>query len=361
MGQAAKAREKLVLWSRSDEHAHKGAVLDIDTGVLRRDHVLVLRSPQVEVMLGLGGTAGALMDFAHKGETCDDPLLDTCSEADRAIARGDLARSRALGVPDVIATIEDRALRRLALVEYVLGKASADDPVHPGYPKGDPEGRGGQFRPKDTTGEDKQSDAKESEAQESTEAKLKRLKALREFRAAAQTALVLIRTAPLEGVPVVDVGVSIEALVELGRIAIELGNDEDEINKAIDFVKHGPYTLDQLRVDQNDKEFSSFNAFKKTSLAELLQKEYGSAGDGKEYHHIVEQGGANEDNFTAEELHSTKNIVPLPDPIHDLVSAEYSKEYEKTGITVRQWLQTQPFDKQYEYGLDVLTKLGILK
>jgi hypothetical protein len=328
--------------------------------VLRRDHVLVLRSPQIEIMLGLGGTAGALMEFADKGETRDDPLLHTSYEADQAIARGDLARSRALGVPDIIATIEDRALRRLALVECVLGKASPDDPVHPGYPKGDPEGRGGQFRPKDAPGDATQSDAKESEAKESTEQKLKRLRALREFRAAAQAALVLLRTAPLEGVPGVDVVASIEALVELGGIAIELGNDEDEINKAIDFVKHGPYTLDQLRVDQNDEEFSSFDAFKKTSLEEHLLRRY-PGKTGNEYHHIVEQGGANEDNFTAEELHSTKNIVPLPDPIHDLVSAEYSKEYEKTGITVRQWLQTQSFEKQYEYGIDVLRKLGILK
>ena len=187
------------------------------------------------------------------------------------------------------------------------------------------------------------------------------MKALREFRATAQAALVLLRTAPVEGIPGADVVATIKALVDLGRIAIELGNDEDEINKAIDFVKHGPYTLDQLRVDQNDKEFSSFNAFKKTSPAEFLLKEYGSAGDGKEYHHIVEQGGANEDNIPAQELHSTENIIPLPGPIHDLVSAEYSKEHDESGITVRQWLQTQSFEKQYEYGLDVLRKLGILK
>lgn len=360
MGQAAKAEEKFVLWSKSDEHSHRGAILDIDTGVLRRDHVLVLRSPQIEIMLGLGGTAGALMDFAQTGETRDDSLLDTCNEADRAIVQGDLALSRAFGVPDLIKTIEDRALRRLALVECVVRKASPDDPVHPGYPKGDPEGRGGQYRPKDTTGEANQSDAKESDAKESTEAKLKRLKALREFRAAAQAALVLIRTVPLEGVPVVDVGVSIEAAIELGRIAIELGNDENEINKAIDFVKHGPYTLDQLRVDQNDEGFSSFDAFKKTSLEELLLRRYpGEAGE--EYHHIVEQGGANEKNIPAEELHSTENIIPLPGPIHDLVSAKYSSEYDKMGITVRQWLQTKSFDEQYQYGLKTLRELGILK
>ena len=357
MGQARRTREKF------DRHARQGIVLDINTGVLRRDHVLVLRSPQIEITLGLGGTAGALMDFAQNGETRNDFLLDTCDKADRAIACGDLVQSRALGVPDVIAEIEAPSLRRLALVECFLGKASADDPVHPGWPARTEGGRGGQFRPKSDPGEAEGSEAKDSkepDAQESTEAKLKRLKALREFRAAAQAALVLLRTASLEEIPGVDVVATIEAVAELGRIAIELGNDEDEINKAIDFVKHGPYTLDQLRVDETDQGFSSFDAFKKTSPGELLLKRYpGQAGN--EYHHIVEQGGANDKNIPAAKLHSTENIIPLPGPIHDLVSADYSMQYDTAGITVRQWLQTQPFDKQYEYGLKELRNLGILK
>ena len=350
MGQAGGTRGKF------GRHTREGTVLDLNTGMLRRDHVLVLRSPQIEITLGLGGTAGALMDFAQQGETRNDPLLDTCNEADEAIRRGDLVQSRALGVPDVIATIEDRALRRLALVECFLDKASPDDPVHPGWPARTEGGRGGQFRPKDATDE-----AEGSEAKESIEANLKRLKALREFRAAAQSALVLLRTAAVEEIPGVDIVATVEAVAELGRIAIELGNDEDEINKAIDFVKHGPYTVDQLRVDENGEGFPSFDAFKKTSLEELLLKHFGPAGDGKEYHHIVEQGGANEDNIPAEELHSTENIIPLPGPIHDLVSAKYSKEYDEAGITVRQWLQTQSFDEQYKYGLKVLRDVGILK
>lgn len=45
-------RDKFVLWSKGNKHAREGTVLDIDTGVLRRDHVLVLRSPQAEITLG---------------------------------------------------------------------------------------------------------------------------------------------------------------------------------------------------------------------------------------------------------------------------------------------------------------------
>lgn len=42
----------------------------------------------------------------------------------------------------------------LRLGKSVFGKAAADDPVHPGWPGGTSGGRGGQFRPKDSSGRD---------------------------------------------------------------------------------------------------------------------------------------------------------------------------------------------------------------
>jgi hypothetical protein len=344
-------REKFVLWSKSDKHKREGAVLDIDTGLLRRDHVLVLRSPQAEITLGLGSTAAALMDFAQKGATRDNSLLKACDQADQAIARGDLETSRDLGVPDVIATIENRVLRRLALVECFLGKASPDDPKNPGWPAGTPGSLGGKFMPKD----------KSSEGLANTAQKLKRLKALREFRAALQVALVAVTTVPLEGVPGVNVAVSIRAAVELGAIAVELGNNEIEINRAIEFVEKGPYALDQLQVGGNGDTFSSFDDFKKISFAEAILKAYRAAGPGKEWHHMVEQGGDNETNFSPEQLQSTKNIIPLPGPVHDLVTAEYAKEYDHSGVSVREWLSGQSFEAQWNEGVKILRTLGIVK
>jgi hypothetical protein len=41
-----------------------------------------------------------------------------------------------------------KAILALAEPDYVQ-KASADDPQHPGWPAGTPDGRGGKFRPKD--------------------------------------------------------------------------------------------------------------------------------------------------------------------------------------------------------------------
>ena len=347
----ADTREKFVLWSKTDKHRREGTVLDIDTGVLRRDHVLVLRSPQAEIMLGLGASSAALMEFAKTGDTRDDPLLAACGEADQAIACGDFAATRDLGVPDVITTIDNRALRRLALVECFLAKASPDDPLHPGYPAGAPDGRGGQFMPKD------QSPAALAVAAQ----KLKRLKALREFRAALEVALVVITTAPVEPIPGANVAASIRAAVQLGAIAVSLGNDEIQINRAIEFVEKGPYTLDQLQVAGNGDTFSSYDDFKKASLMEAMLKAYGAAGPGREWHHLVEQGGSNETKFSPEQLQSTNNIIPLPGPAHDLVTAEYAKEYDESGVSVREWLSGQSFEAQRDEGIKILRSLGIVK
>lgn len=333
-------------------YTYRGRLLDIDTGVLRRHRVLVQRTPVLDVYLALGTGAGQLLDFAFDDRTDRKGGFGSCDAADQAIAEGDLAKAQALGVAAQLAAIDERPLRRLALAEAKLRKASPDDPVRPAWPAGTPGSLGGKFRPKDTS----------AAAQEATEQKLKRLEGLREFRAAVQVAFVVIRTAPLEGIPGENVVASIAAVVELGRIAIELGNYEHEINQAIEFVHKGPYTLDQLRVDPNDERFSSFGAFKKVSpAAEEIDKRYPMADRGNEYHHIVEQGGDNATNFSAEQLHSTTNIIPLPGPIHDLVTAEYAKEYDKSGKTVREWLQGQSFANQRTEGLNILRGLGFLK
>lgn len=96
-------------------------------------------------------------------------------------------------------------------------------------------------------------------------------------------------------------------------------------------------------------------------MMEAMLRAYGAAGPGKEWHHMVEQGGDNRTNFSPEQLHSTKNIIPLPGPIHDLVTAEYAKEYDESGKSVREWLSGQSFDAQYDEGVKILRRLGIVK
>jgi hypothetical protein len=321
------------------DHVAEGRLVDLNTGIVRRDHVLVQRAAGADLFIGFGALAGRALDFAFE----DGDVEGDFGEGQEEVLR-------ASGV-EKLAAIEDRPLRRLALLEASLEKAAVDDPVHPGYPAGAADGKGGQFRPKDGS----------TAAKETTTQKLKRLKALREFRAAIGAAMVLVTTAPLEAAPGIDVAATIRAAVELGRIAIELGNDEREINRAIEFVQKGPYTLDELRVDEDDVSFSSFDAFRKVTPAELIVRRYPMTEFGSEYHHIVEKGGDNAVNFSQEQLQSTRNIIPLPGPLHDLVSAEYSKEYDDSGKTVREWLSGQSFEDQWNEGVKILRSLGIVK
>ena len=339
--------------SRFNGRKSKGRLVDVNTGALRRDHVLVQRTPGVELFIGFGRGAGQALNFAFEGETNGDPFFASCEAADQALMAGDLSRARQLGAPHELAEIGDPHLRRLALVETMIRKARADDPDHPGWPAGTEGGRGGKFRPKDLS----------AEAKETTEQELERLNARREFRIAASAILRLAVTAALNVVPGAGEVADVEELIELGRTAIELGNAEREVNAAIDFVKKGPYCLDDLRMSPDDQSFSSVDAFKKISLLSIeLMKRFGNATPGSEYHHIVEQGGDNETKIPAEQLHSTKNIIPLPRLLHELVSAAYSEKSKKDSTkTVREWQQTQSFDEQQKFGIETLQEIGILR
>ncbi|RKH42273.1 SitA5 family polymorphic toxin [Corallococcus sicarius] len=92
--------------------------------------------------------------------------------------------------------------------------------------------------------------------------------------------------------------------------------------------------------------WSSFSGFKKAR---------GPAGKNKEWHHIVEQTPGNVKRFGPPALHNTENIIPLDKSLHTDVSAFYSSIRRTiTGsstLTVRQWLSTQSYEAQRDFGL----------
>jgi hypothetical protein len=94
------------------------------------------------------------------------------------------------------------------------------------------------------------------------------------------------------------------------------------------------------------KAWGSFSGFKSAM---------GSAGNGKEWHHIVEQTPGNVKRFGGEFLHNTENVTALDKALHTRISAFYSsKSWKITGsraLTVRQWLSIQPYEAQREFGL----------
>jgi hypothetical protein len=142
----------------------------------------------------------------------------------------------------------------------------------------------------------------------------------------------------------------------------ELKKLKIDADAAIEFVKHGPYSLEELQVSSNYEEFSSYGDFiKDAAYMALLVKRFGGAGSGNQYHHIVTQGGTNENKIPQARLQNTDNVIPLPTLLHEAVNGDYSSRWENTNMTKYEWLQTQPYDVQREDGLKILRKLHILK
>jgi hypothetical protein len=107
------------------------------------------------------------------------------------------------------------------------------------------------------------------------------------------------------------------------------------------------------RVEELGQGFNSFRAFKRAM---------GPAGQGQAWHHIVEQTSTNVQRFGAETIHNTENLIRLPHgagSIHARISGYYSSIRPFTGgRTVRQWLSTQSYKAQYDFGINTLRNFG---
>lgn len=92
-----------------------------------------------------------------------------------------------------------------------------------------------------------------------------------------------------------------------------------------------------------------------------LKNALGSAGEGKEWHHIVEQTSGNVERFGPHAVHNTQNVIPLEKELHAQVSAFYSRKRffitNSESLTVREWLSTQSFEAQREFGLQAIENI----
>jgi RHS repeat-associated protein len=94
----------------------------------------------------------------------------------------------------------------------------------------------------------------------------------------------------------------------------------------------------------------SFSSF------EELKRVLGPAGEGKEWHHIVEQSQVS--RFGAELIHNTENVVAIPKGVHRKINAVYqSKPKFAEGKIVREWLKSQSFEEQRKFGMETLNEL----
>ena len=94
-----------------------------------------------------------------------------------------------------------------------------------------------------------------------------------------------------------------------------------------------------------------------------LKRYLGSAGEGNEWHHIVEQCQINKSGFDAKMIHNTENIISISRETHIKISAYYNSidEYLCPTMRVRDYLATKSFIEQYEYGLKVLRNYGVIQ
>ena len=98
--------------------------------------------------------------------------------------------------------------------------------------------------------------------------------------------------------------------------------------------------------------FDSFEAFKRAM---------GPAGQGLQWHHIVEQNPTNIAQFGQQALQNTSNLVKLNTTLHYQISGFYSSIRPdvtgSTNLTVRQWISGQSFEAQMKFGQNIVYKI----
>ena len=104
------------------------------------------------------------------------------------------------------------------------------------------------------------------------------------------------------------------------------------------------------KVSQVDDPYKSYTAFKKA---------HGPAGEGLEYHHIVEQSQIKKSGFASELINNGNNMIPLDKKTHRTISSYYSTKNPITGKTLREELMGKSFEEQTRIGLEILEIHGI--
>ena len=122
------------------------------------------------------------------------------------------------------------------------------------------------------------------------------------------------------------------------RFGVEFYKLRQAVFAATRFVNEGAHTLAQLRMSNDGLIFSNYRQFLKTDAAPIadLEKRFGAAGDGMQYHHIIEGGSGAAANL----VENSDNIVRIPAILHEAINALYATKSAKYGgLTLRDWLK----------------------
>ncbi len=90
-----------------------------------------------------------------------------------------------------------------------------------------------------------------------------------------------------------------------------------------------------------------------------LKKAVGKAGQGNDWHHIVEQSQIKKSGFDVQMIQNKNNIISVSKGVHKDISRYYSSiQPMSNGMRVRDWLAGKSYDFQYKFGIDILKKFG---
>jgi hypothetical protein len=82
----------------------------------------------------------------------------------------------------------------------------------------------------------------------------------------------------VDAVPGIGFAADAATLIDMANTIAELRKLKIDADAAIEFVKHGPYSLEELQVSSNYEEFSSYGDFiKDAAYIALLVKRFGGA------------------------------------------------------------------------------------
>ena len=136
--------------------------------------------------------------------------------------------------------------------------------------------------------------------------------------------------------------------------------DADVINEALEKAGMSEYIIKRGSIFDSISKLPANQGFE--TFADL-KKAIGPAGEGKHWHHIVEQSQIVKSGFSAQQVHNTSNIIAVDATTHAKITGYYNtKTFDFTGgLSVREWLVGQSYEYQYEFGLDVLRKYGVIE
>lgn len=182
------------------------------------------------------------------------------------------------------------------------------------------------------------------------------------FREAAMEALKNAgKKLVLSEIPIIGFVADIATVYDVYRFARDMIELRQAITAATKFANEGVHTLAQLRMSPVSEKFKDMRAFIKVfpfqSILISLEKKFGPAGDGMEYHHLIERNSRD----VGDVAEDSDDIVRIPTIFHEAVTAAYRRNRPELGErSLREWLRTQPISVRREWGKKVLRELGLI-